>query len=99
VVANDGTFTDQFPLGNGQNFLTITTTGAETISSVAISAPGGYTDYEQPRVSGLAAVPAPVIGHGLLVFLAVGGVLFGGKLLGRGKKRGSLGTAIPHAAA
>jgi hypothetical protein len=28
-----------------------------------------------------AAVPAPVIGHGLLVFLAVGGVLFGGKLL------------------
>jgi hypothetical protein len=27
-----------------------------------------------------AAVPAPVIGHGLLVFLAVGGVLFGGKL-------------------
>jgi len=27
------------------------------------------------------AVPAPVIGHGLLVLLAVGGVLFGGKLL------------------
>jgi len=27
------------------------------------------------------AVPAPVIGHGLLVLLAVGGVLFGGKIL------------------
>jgi hypothetical protein len=27
--------------------------------------------------------PAPLIGHGLLVFLAAGGVLFGSKLLGR----------------
>lgn len=32
------------------------------------------------------SVPAPVIGHGLLVLLAVGGVLFGGKLLERLKK-------------
>jgi hypothetical protein len=32
-------------------------------------------------------VPAPVIGHGLLVLLAVGGVLFGGKLLDDLKKR------------
>jgi hypothetical protein len=31
-------------------------------------------------------VPAPVIGHGLFVLLAVGGVLFGGKLLERLKK-------------
>jgi hypothetical protein len=29
----------------------------------------------------IQAAPAPVIGHGLLVFLAVGGVLFGSKLL------------------
>src|SRR5262249_41400524 len=36
-------------------------------------------------------VPAPVIGHGLLVLLAVGGVLFGSRLLERGKK--------PHATA
>jgi hypothetical protein len=33
------------------------------------------------------AMPAPVIGHGLLVLLAVGGVLFGGKLLDDLKKR------------
>jgi len=33
------------------------------------------------------AVPAPVIGHGLLVLLAVGGVLFGGRLLEDLKKR------------
>jgi len=38
-------------------------------------------------------VPAPLIGHGLLVLLAVGGVLFGGKLLERSKARGSLGAA------
>jgi len=33
------------------------------------------------------AVPAPIIGHGLFVLLAVGGVLFGGKLLENLKKR------------
>jgi hypothetical protein len=38
-------------------------------------------------------VPAPPIGHGLLVLLAVGGVLFGGKLLEHSKRRSSLGTA------
>jgi hypothetical protein len=36
------------------------------------------------------AVPAPLIGHGLLVMLAVGGVLFGGKLVENLKKRQSL---------
>jgi hypothetical protein len=41
----------------------------------------------------LSAVPAPIIGHGLLVLLAVGGVLFGGKLLEHGKRRSLLGTA------
>jgi hypothetical protein len=34
----------------------------------------------------VGAVPAPVIGHGLLVLLAVGGVLFGGRLLESLKK-------------
>jgi hypothetical protein len=32
-------------------------------------------------------VPAPLIGHGLLVLLAVGGMLFGARLLERGKRR------------
>jgi hypothetical protein len=41
-------------------------------------------------------VPAPLIGHGLLVLLAVGGVLCGGKLLENLKKRRSF---TPHAAA
>jgi hypothetical protein len=44
---------------------------------------------ENGNVTGFVgeAVPAPVIGHGLLVLFAVGGVLFGGKLLEGLKKR------------
>jgi len=49
-------------------------------------------------VSKAFVVPAPLIGHGLSVVLAVGGMLFGAKLLERSKKRRSLGTTIPHAA-
>jgi hypothetical protein len=47
----------------------------------------------------LSPVPAPVIGHGLAVVLAVGGVLFGSKLLERSRKRRLFGAAIPLAAA
>jgi hypothetical protein len=45
------------------------------------------------------AVPAPPIGRGLPVLLAVGGILFGAKLFARTRRRRWLGTAIPHAAA
>jgi hypothetical protein len=47
----------------------------------------------------VGAVPAPPIGHGLPVGLAVGGLLLGFKLWERGQKRRSPGTAIPQAAA
>jgi hypothetical protein len=47
----------------------------------------------------LSAVPAPVIGHGLTGVLAIGGVLFGAKLLERCKRRRLPGTAIRYAAA
>jgi hypothetical protein len=47
----------------------------------------------------IGAVPAPLIGRGLPVLIAVGGILFGAKLLERGKKPRALGTAIPNAAA
>jgi hypothetical protein len=40
-------------------------------------------------------VPAPLIGVGVPVFVAVSGMLFGAKLLERNKRRRSLGT-IPH---
>jgi hypothetical protein len=40
-------------------------------------------------VSGANIVPAPLIGRGLPVLLAVGGVLFGAKLLERSRRRRS----------
>jgi hypothetical protein len=48
--------------------------------------------------NGTLAVPAPLIGHGFPILLAVGGVLFAAKLLERSKQRRTLGTAAPHAA-
>jgi hypothetical protein len=44
-----------------------------------------------------AVIPAPSIGHGLPVLLAIGGLLLGARFLGRSKKH--RGTAIPYAAA
>jgi hypothetical protein len=48
--------------------------------------------------NGPQAVPAPLIGRGVPILLAVVGVLFGAKLLERSKQRRSLGTAVPQAA-
>src|SRR5215813_552890 len=55
AVANDGTFTDSITLGNGNNFLTITTAGGEFLTSVTITPASGssYAQYQQPRVSGV----------------------------------------------
>lgn len=39
-------------VGNGNNFLTITTSGGESIVSTSISVPGGINDLRQPRISG-----------------------------------------------
>ena len=80
AVANDGTSTFNLPLGNGNNFLTITTTGSTTLSSVSLSvpAPGGFNSLQQVRVGGIAAftpVPEPaslaLFGAGLLGLGAV----------------------------
>lgn len=65
--------TFSYTLTNGNNFLTIFDTGG-TISSVTISAPGGFTDLRQPRISGAQLntqpVPEPatifLLGSGLL---------------------------------
>jgi hypothetical protein len=61
-----------------------------------------YTeDNTSPAVLQIAlpseVVPAPLIGRGLPVLLAVGGLLFGAKLLERSKMRRSLGAAAPAA--
>ena len=57
-------------IGNGNNFLTITTSGGESIVSTTISVPGGINDLRQPRISGpFAAIPEPA------TYLLVAGAL------------------------
>jgi hypothetical protein len=53
------TFTFGYALGNGQNFVTIAATGGESIQSLTIDAPDGFSDLRQPRISGLSVVPEP----------------------------------------
>lgn len=73
VTANNETFNFAYTLSNGENFLTIVADPGTTIFSVTISAPGGFTDLRQPRISGAAgaaSVPEPatllLFGFGLL---------------------------------
>jgi hypothetical protein len=70
-----------------------------TSVTVASAATGGAWDFAIDNVTFTpVTVPAPPIGRGLPVLLAVGGMLFGAKILGCSTKRRSRGTAIPHAA-
>jgi hypothetical protein len=71
------------------------TTGAATTGPGLTGTTGTFFALAPFPVS----VPAPLIGHGLPVVLAVGGLLFGAKLLERSRKRRSFGTALPDAAA
>jgi len=71
VTANSETFSFSYNLSNGQNFLTIVADPGTSIFSVTVSAPGGFTDLRQPRISGAAEnVPEPatmlLFGTGLL---------------------------------
>jgi len=70
------TFTFSYDLANGNNFLTIVASNGEKIVSTSITAPGGFNDLRQPRISGLAAaVPEPasmlLLGTGLLAAVGV----------------------------
>jgi hypothetical protein len=85
AVSNDGTFTDPFTLGNGNNFLTITTSGGEVLTSVTITPAAGsnYGQYQQPRVSGVCTLgtvgcdPPSIPEPGTLALLVSGLVSFG----------------------
>ena len=57
---------------------------------------GNFVTFEVVT-TGPAPVPAPLIGRGLPILLAFGGILLGARLWERSKK-GSVGTVIPHAA-
>ena len=70
VVVYNGT------LGNGNNFLTIVASNGESITSVNISAPGGFNDLRQPRISGpFSATPEPaslgLLGAGLGILVGL----------------------------
>jgi hypothetical protein len=85
AMSNDGPFTHDITLGNGNNFWTITTSGGEFLSSVALTVnTGNYNQYQQPRVSGVCTpgaegctdvpgIPEP----GTLALLVSGLVSFG----------------------
>ena len=79
VVANelDGTTTDHIfetELGNGQNFFTVIAIDGETIASITIDAPDGFSDLRQPRISGATIIPEPVT---LAMFAGVGALALG----------------------
>jgi len=54
-------FLFNYALGPGENFLTITTTGGDTILSTTLqySLSDGFTDLRQTRVSGITVIPEP----------------------------------------
>ncbi|HEX8892785.1 MAG TPA: PEP-CTERM sorting domain-containing protein [Terriglobales bacterium] len=78
VVTSTGRF-GTFPFGSttGDNFLTITATGGETIDSVTIDSAGGFQGLKQPRISGIPGVVVPepsslaLLGSGVLGLAAV----------------------------
>jgi len=60
VTMSDGkTFTKTYGSPHGNNFLTITTTGGEMISSVTIDSTSGFESLKQPRISGISGVTVP----------------------------------------
>jgi hypothetical protein len=80
VVTNTGSFPFTYGSKNGENFLTITTTGGEVIDSVTIDSASGssFQGLKQPRISisGVVVVPEPssilLFGSGLaLLFLII----------------------------
>jgi hypothetical protein len=91
--------TKAFTTGQSQTYDIFTTSGTIATADFDFLSTGGTPDlyaaiHVQNTPSGGngsafvgGVVPAPLIGHGLLVLLAIGGVLFGGKLLENLKKR------------
>jgi hypothetical protein len=66
VVANNGTFTFDYNLTQGNNFLTILADSGQTITSTTITSSGGFADLRQVRISGLSGTVPPGQGTGTM---------------------------------
>ncbi len=77
--------TFQYTLGVGNNFVTIFDVGG-AFSSIAISAPGGFTDLRQPRISGAQAIPAAVVEPTTMLLFGAGLSVMAIKLRRRAKR-------------
>lgn len=74
LSANDGGSFTINDLGSGLNQFLIAATGGTSFTSVLLSAPDGFKQIKDVQISGLAAVPSPIIGAGLpgLMFALIG---------------------------
>jgi hypothetical protein len=64
VLASNGTFTFDYNLTQGNNFLTILADSGQTITSTTITSSGGFADFRQVRISGLSGTVPPGPGPG-----------------------------------
>lgn len=84
VHTQGSTFT--YALGNGQNFLTIVADGPDIMTGIDVlmSPGGGFSDFKQPRISGVCAIgaagctPVPVPEPGVLGLLGIAMLAFVG---------------------
>lgn len=91
-----------FSLGTGPVYFAASvfnTTNTSCTGVIGVDGNASATSSTQQGTTCSMAVPAPPIGRGLPIVLAVGGLLFGLKLWERNQNRRSLGTALPDAAA
>jgi hypothetical protein len=74
-IGGEGDFSSVSFVGGNATFTGSTSTDFDALGGTTVTF----------NVTTAQAVPAPLIGHGLLAFLAVGGILFGAKFLQRSR--------------
>ncbi len=106
VEYNNGNYNGNGTYTGGTNYLTVTgndVTSTAIGNAIAAAEAHGGSGGQLIGLNGVQGqayetAPAPSIGSGLPVVLAVGGVLFGASLPRRSNRRRSLGAANPYQA-